>query len=268
MRCTRFTTKIFVFVLLVFGCADEQDLGEMNDFSRDRPRPTSSIAQTWGGGDWLNQKRTLFSFDSASLTVSAELQAWQDTDWITNGRFEQTEDEFGNRLERIDHAFEDGTWTPRSRTVFTYNDMREQVEALSYRWGGEDWTSNSRIEHQYDQNGLRTIDGTRWDGGEWIPWIHQDVSHDTEGREEIVQHLWQNGKWVTTSRTIDSFNADGEILEHQIYVPSDEGWVMINQSENYFDDNSARTEAIHSELRDSEWVVTARELFSYQPTTN
>src|SRR5580765_800647 len=122
--------------------------------------PGFLTSQALVSGLWINNSKTLYTYDANSRVSVQTEQSW----------------------DTISSSFEN-----LYRYAFTYNASGNTTFMLFERWDGSAWQNDSRYTYTYDGNGyLISYLGEAWFGGSWVNNLLLTYTNNSDGTPHIV----------------------------------------------------------------------------------
>lgn len=267
------------------------------------PKPTEVIDQDWVAPNWINEYRTVVSYNADNDYSQMNFQEWKNNDWQTNERTTYYYLSKGIEQYRIDEELNPDThaWEIAARTDNTYengkiktvtrSETNEGVlyasERITYTYDSNNYLISMLIEYRDEDAGsdweeyLKTTYSNHPDGRVQssvvqfkmpapIGWKYQyrdDYSYDGNKLLQII-HLKHDGtNWLDDSRNRYSYYPNGN-EETDIEEKLENGnWVMERLITTWWNAKNEPTEMLYQDREANTWVNDFRTLFLYGTST-
>ena len=118
------------------------------------------VWQTWGGSNWVNVSRNVYSYDLSNHLYQDQKQTWNSTTVAFDPSSQKTYyyDASGNLLQTIGQTYVSATSTYSFTDKFDYAyDTHNWLTSTTYAvWNGASWDNNYMYSNTYDTAGDRT----------------------------------------------------------------------------------------------------------------
>lgn len=156
----------------------------------------SSTNQSWDGTAWVNEFKTVNSYDGGQLSQQSTF-TWDGAAWVNASRTSYTN--AGGKIVAIQNdEWADGGWLPTQLTTFEYDG--DLLTRLHYQsWIDGAWVNESRVTYSLLDGRIHGYLEETWDGSAWV---NADRTTVTEENGNVVQisESWEDGAWVNDER--------------------------------------------------------------------
>jgi len=186
-----------------------------------------------GSGGLVNVTRTITSYNEDNQELLVTNATWNGSTWINSDRIQNTYDADGNPttiLLRIDDG--SGNLVNSERVRIVYNSNGDPTSEIEASWDGSVWVNETRVLTSYDAAGL-VISETKanWDGNTWVSENQISTVYNSAGQAiSIIERIADgNGGLVNNLRTLNSYNADGQLITITNQEWNGTEWVQLDR---------------------------------------
>ncbi len=212
-------------------------------FTPDLPMPFLESADTYviqevfcemfetTNNTWNNETLTQHSYTSAGKIDTIYTQNWWNGNWNDYERSSYFYDPQNGRL--IERIFEStvitGSWQNISRSTREYDSQGRDSIITNESWGNLGWELSNRQVYTYDNLSRFTIiQFESWDdfSNTWAVMSRNEYFYDgnTNVITEFVNAGWSGTQWENISRTVNTYNGDGNFEEILIQIWFSNDW--------------------------------------------
>jgi len=211
--------------------------------------------------------------------------------WINLYRNAYTYDASGNQLTYVrEKWYTTNGWTNFQRKISTYGLNGEQLSVNEENWNGTNWVNQSEKYWVYDANGkvlsitqanyrvlfsynAQNLLDTKIEqeiNGNWVNKTRTQYTYllnDTKIASETISS-WLNNDWEEQARSSDTYDANGNIIQHLNEVRLGVSWVNFSQEWYNYDANGYLVQDLDQEWIDTAWENSSLELYGYDAAYN
>lgn len=237
------------------------------------PKVDTVVVTDWSGTDWVNDSRTISSYDLSCRLSSALNQYWDETSEIWNNQSLQiysykTDNYISDIVIQIWNTTTN-SWNNSSRDVYTYDNSFKVLSLNSQYWQDSEWKDGIVTTYSYDENGnydsilvanyyfdplgflllatyTNNSDGTpkqvvhqsKFGADEWQNVYRETFTYNTDQSVNTnVTENWISNSWQNGSRITYSYNATGKTIKvlTESFYPGQ--WTNSSQTIYSYDNN-------------------------------
>ncbi|WP_299672989.1 T9SS type A sorting domain-containing protein [uncultured Polaribacter sp.] len=168
-------------------------------------------------------------------------------------------------LVEIYQSYDTNTNTVSSqyKTTYSYNSNGDVIQLIDQDWNGTAWVNSYKFDITYSNNRISSGLAYEWNGSAWA--FDEDssnitINYNSNGTvSAIVSDSWDGFKWVTSDRTINSFDANNNLILQEDQVWDGSTWTTDYKEENTYDGNGNAITEKESYLDNGAFVITNNE---------
>jgi hypothetical protein len=140
--------------------------------------PTEVLHQGQEGGVWVNQNRTVSSYNSQGYETENRSEQWNGTGWALTAGTQSDIQMDGDRVSVV-----------TSRT---------------YDTGTSTWVNSVRETYSYGQSGndFASVVTEAWENGAWANQMKTDYTWENDQPTLFLTYDWSDGSWSLSSKTV------------------------------------------------------------------
>ncbi|MFN0175834.1 MAG: T9SS type A sorting domain-containing protein [Saprospiraceae bacterium] len=239
-----------------------------------------------------------FYGDSTTLAYNSQLLVNQRKTWnidstgnwyLDHRATDITYDANGNLLYYLSQNGNDiSGWTDSYRFIFTYDNDGQLLSSLQEKWNGTAWVMHSLTTYVYDATGnilsytqgsiriLYTYDAQnlllmsisqQLVAGNWIDKTRVDYSYSPNSKTETT-YTWENLTWKEYSRTTDTFDGSGNLIQYLLEQWNGTAWVNIYQNLYNYDINGNALQDLVQDWNGATWENNSLTDYTYDAENN
>ncbi|MBP6811372.1 MAG: T9SS type A sorting domain-containing protein [Saprospiraceae bacterium] len=256
---------------------------------------TLLIAQTYA---FVDGAGVPYYGDSTTLDYNSQLLVNQKKTWnidstgswyLDHRATDITYDANGNLLYSLSQTGNDiSGWTNSHRFIFTYDNNDKLLSGLRENWNGTAWVMHSLTTYVYDANGnmlsytqgsiriLYTYDAQnlllmsisqQLDAGNWIDNTRVDYAYSPNSKTETT-YTWENLTWKEYSRTTETFDGSGNMIQYLFEQWDGTAWANIYQTSHNYDANGNVLQDLAQDWNGATWVNSSLTDYTYDAENN
>lgn len=222
-------------------------------------RVDTLTTQAWGGSDWVNTLRIIYTYDGSGFPIEVVTQNWTGA-WSNLSR--TTSSYNGNKLDSTySYGWDTGEseWLTLSRSGYTYSGELLQTTTVQTFFGSI-WMNSSRTTLTYNSNLVTQTLVETWDiiGNAWQNSFKSETTYDGTNDILTVSYGWSGG-WTAsdadtthysgnqTTRSVH-YNILTTALDHTLYTYNGDGTLR---------------QTVDQDWSGSSWVNVSRDAYVY-----
>lgn len=266
------------------------------------------LSETWTNGNWQKSLQAIYTYDVNGYLLNILTQFWDvpSTSW-ENGMKSVHENNPDGTPHIVTNQIWDGvsSWINSSRSTFTYNTSKKVLTEVTEMYMAAIWQNSSKTTNTYDVSDYLTNSlSQNWDfiSSSWKNDEQSIYTNNTYGypTQEIIQtwdgvsawnnslrvtivynasnkaltettDIWQSGEWETDSRTTNTYDGSGYILQslYQTYNGGTSTWKNEIKEDYTNNPDGTPSEIITQEWSGTpgSWVNSNKITFTYSSAT-
>ncbi|MFC1898592.1 T9SS type A sorting domain-containing protein [Candidatus Cloacimonadota bacterium] len=152
--------------------------------------------QDWINLEWVNDDRTLVSYDEYENEIEDLNQSWDGYEWYDQYLFTMTYDASNLRLDMHEQHNNQGTWIDDYFNTYSYDTNENLIEDLGASNLNGTWLNDQLITYSYDANDLlETVLNQYYFMDEWWNNYQELYTYDDEILTERLTQYWEGDIW-------------------------------------------------------------------------
>lgn len=213
-------------------------------FTGEKMAPASETYATWDGNSFVNESRTVYTYDNNAVIEMEQTEAWDGSAWIPTERELYTEE--NSQVVVTNQEFDGANWYSTERVTWPFA-TRAEFQELAFEL--------AQASVHYDGlllilAALPTTTTDYWNGVEWMPASRGNATYDlfTGKRLRLTEETYDGLAWTAVSRLSLAYNESGQ-MTNLTYELADgpESWSAW-QSDTYTWNDKNDLTSISSEI--------------------
>lgn len=220
---------------------------------------TETVDQLWQASAWVNDQRTVYTYDANNQAVDMTTQIWQSNAWVNSSRTLYTYTASGYETTNQNWS---GAWVNQSKITYVLDASKRITEMTIQTWTAGAWVNQMKMTYTYNANGtVKEITGQMWVGGIWMSMSKTVYTYNPDGTlSEALSQTWAGTSWINSARTTYTYSGGHNILTlTQTWQGS---WVNNSQTQ-YTYVGDLLTEFVSQNWSGSAWVNVTRMANTY-----
>lgn len=226
-------------------------------------RILSHIEQRYDAGTWINNYRSLYTYDGNGHLDTMSTWGWDTVaGWWEGDREAYSYSTTGRLLSYYYISTYQGVTQPMNGDVYTYDSADSLASETHYQWdGASQLLPQVRRHYRYSTAGDRVYqDRETWSAGAWVPLeadsITYTVAHQQLG---FYEGSYVSGAWYYAGCVYNHYGAGGRLDSVDFLTLTGSAWLLTSRT--YYEYNAAGKLAVLTIPPDSNGGY--RYLFSY-----
>jgi hypothetical protein len=167
---------------------------------------------------WTNSLRYTYTYDGNNNELSSLVEKWINTGWVTNTETIRVYDVNGNLLSST------GLF---GRNLYSYNAEGLLEIKIYQEMSNGNWVNRNQYEYTYLPNDPKYASETTYD--------------------------WQINTWQKNSRSIDTYDTNGHLIQNLTEIWDGVSWVSLNRTINAYDAAGYQTDNLLQQWNGATW---------------
>ena len=224
--------------------------------------PLSYTWQIWNGSDWDNNQKGLYTYDANNNMLTEQVQEWDVSNWENIFMITYTYNQLG--LQTLyNHQYWNGDdWENLWQTVFTYDAHANLTNTLNQNWNLDHWENSTENSYVYDNNLLQSS-LTQMDNGAEL--VNTETTYIYNPENKLVSessHTWGNS-WSNYHETLYTYDGNKNLINILEQAKNGEIFENTTQTSYTYDGSLKPASILRQDWKENTWVNLDMERMKY-----
>lgn len=238
------------------------EYSENTDNPSDYYRSTEIYYDTWDGAEWVEDERTVYSYNEEEGSSEEISQIWNGSDWENSYKYTY---KFNNNNNLYIYQYWNGTeWLNEYRYVYDYESgyLSNYLVQL-----GDSLSWNNYYRFIYYRNSQTNLEDSvlyqTWNVSAWENYQLTRYIKNSNGKDSIITYYNWSAGWVNVSRYLYSYNSSSLNYSYVYELWDGSDWVPSSRYTLNYDSNSNYLGYIYETWDGALWINASKYSYTY-----